>query len=194
MRKLIVLYGPSASGKTSVEKELLRLYEGRCQNLLSLTTRKPREGEINGKDYLFCKDREEFFSHDPFARIQIGDDKNWLYGVNENSIKSVDDIGIISIISADYVDAVLAGALRFVYFEDIHLYFFTASNEVRENRLLKRGEDLERIRMRFDFEDKTSPQDFEARYGWLPHKKNYDTSENSLTAEEIAKEIIEFVD
>ena len=61
MRKLIVLYGPSASGKTSAEKELLRLYEGRCQNLLSLTTRKPRKGEINGKDYLFCKDREEFF-------------------------------------------------------------------------------------------------------------------------------------
>lgn len=194
MKKLIVLYGPSASGKTSVEKELLRLYEGRCKNLLSLTTRKPREGEVNGKDYIFCKDREEFFNHNPFARIQIGNDKNWLYGVNEDSIKSVDDIGIISIISADYVDAVLAGALRFVYFEDIHLYFFTASNEVREKRLLQRGEDLERIRMRFDFEDKTSPRDFEARYGWLLNKKVYDTSKNSLTVEEIAKEIIEFVD
>ena len=141
-----------------------------------------------------AKIEKSFFSHDPFARIQIGNDKNWLYGVNEDSIKSVDDIGIISIISADYVDAVLAGALRFVYFEDIHLYFFTASNEVREGRLLQRGEDLERIRMRFDFEDKTSPRDFEARYGWLPNKKVYDTSKNSLTAEEIAKEIIEFVD
>ena len=194
MKKLIVLYGPSASGKTSVEKELLRLYEGRCKNLLSLTTRKPREGEVNGKDYIFCKDREEFFNYDPFARIQIAGDKNWLYGVNEDGIKSVDDIGIISIISADYVDAVLAGALRFVYFEDIHLYFFTASNEVREERLLERGENLDNIRIRFDFEDKMTPQNFEARYGWLPNKKVYDTSLKSLTAEEIAKEIIGFVD
>ena len=189
MKKLIILYGPSASGKTSVEKELLRLGEGRIKNLLSLTTRKPREGEIDGKDYLFCKDRDEFLSYEPFARIQIGNDENWLYGVNEASIKSVEDIGIMSIISADYVSAVLVGALRFVYFEDIFLFFFTADDEVRKARLLNRGESLDNIQARFAFEDKMSKEEFERRYYWLDNKQVYDTSLGDLSATEIAQEI-----
>ena len=193
MKKLIILYGPSASGKTSVEKELLRLGEGRIKNLLSLTTRKPREGEINWKDYQFCKDREEFLSYKPFARIQIGNDENWLYGVNEASIKSVEDIGIMSIISADYVSAFLAGALRFVYFEDIFLFFFTADDEVRKNRLLDRGESLDNIQARFAFEDKMSEEEFEKRYYWLDNKQVYDTSLGDLSATEIAQEIKKLV-
>ena len=45
MKKLIVFYGPSASGKTSVEKELLRLAKNKIKPLISLTTRQPREDE-----------------------------------------------------------------------------------------------------------------------------------------------------
>ena len=55
---LVVLSGPSGSGKGTVLKELL----ARNDNLflsVSATTRSPREGEVNGKHYYFLS-KDEF--------------------------------------------------------------------------------------------------------------------------------------
>jgi guanylate kinase len=49
---LFVISGPSGVGKSTVRKEVMK----RCSGLrysISCTTRPPREGEINGVDYLF---------------------------------------------------------------------------------------------------------------------------------------------
>lgn len=54
---LIVISGPSGVGKGSILKKVM----GRRKNLklsVSYTTRKPREGEINGKDYCFLNEDE----------------------------------------------------------------------------------------------------------------------------------------
>lgn len=48
---IIVLVGDSGSGKSTIENELATHY-GYKKNI-SYTTRKPREGEQNGKDYWF---------------------------------------------------------------------------------------------------------------------------------------------
>lgn len=55
--KLIVLSGPSASGKTTLVKSLKEKYP--IIELVSHTTRKPRDGERNGVAYYFV-DTEEF--------------------------------------------------------------------------------------------------------------------------------------
>ena len=55
---LVVVSGFSGSGKGTIMKELLRRYDNYALSI-SATTRSPREGEENGREYFF-KTREEF--------------------------------------------------------------------------------------------------------------------------------------
>lgn len=56
---LIVISGPSGVGKGTVRKALFERDDHNLVYSISMTTRKPRVGEINGKDYFFVS-REEF--------------------------------------------------------------------------------------------------------------------------------------
>lgn len=56
---LIVLSGPSGVGKGTVRKELFSKAGTNYEYSISMTTRAPREGEVDGVDYFF-KTREEF--------------------------------------------------------------------------------------------------------------------------------------
>ncbi|WP_456275549.1 guanylate kinase [Bacillus sp. AK128] len=56
---LIVLSGPSGVGKGTVRKAIFNQEDTRLQYSISMTTRSPREGEVDGVDYFF-KSREEF--------------------------------------------------------------------------------------------------------------------------------------
>jgi guanylate kinase len=50
MRKLILLVGPTCTGKSTVEKE----FNARgIASVVSYTTRRPRTGEVHGRDYYF---------------------------------------------------------------------------------------------------------------------------------------------
>ena len=55
---LVVVSGFSGSGKGTVMKELLRRYDNYALSV-SATTRKPREDEVDGREYFF-KTKEEF--------------------------------------------------------------------------------------------------------------------------------------
>jgi guanylate kinase len=56
---LIVLSGPSGVGKGTVRKAIFSQPDTEFEYSISMTTRSPREGEVNGVDYFF-KSREEF--------------------------------------------------------------------------------------------------------------------------------------
>jgi len=56
---LIVLSGPSGVGKGTVRKELFSQPNTNYEYSISMTTRNPSEGEIDGVDYFFKK-REDF--------------------------------------------------------------------------------------------------------------------------------------
>lgn len=55
---LVILSGFSGAGKGTLMKELLKSY-GNYALSVSATTRKPREGEVDGREYFFL-DRERF--------------------------------------------------------------------------------------------------------------------------------------
>lgn len=62
MRKnLVVISGPSGVGKTTVVKEVLKQHP-ELNKTVSVTTRRPRKNEVNGKDYYFVS-TEEFYEH-----------------------------------------------------------------------------------------------------------------------------------
>ncbi|WP_282061098.1 guanylate kinase [Bacillus pumilus] len=56
---LIVLSGPSGVGKGTVRQAIFSQGDTKFEYSISVTTRKPREGERNGVDYFF-ESREEF--------------------------------------------------------------------------------------------------------------------------------------
>ncbi|ANB46012.1 MULTISPECIES: guanylate kinase [Bacillus] len=56
---LIVLSGPSGVGKGTVRQAIFSQQDTKFEYSISVTTRNPREGEVDGVDYFF-KSREEF--------------------------------------------------------------------------------------------------------------------------------------
>ena len=63
MRKgvLIVISGFSGAGKGTITKKLLENYDNYALSI-SMTTRQPRPGEVDGREYFFV-DRERFEQH-----------------------------------------------------------------------------------------------------------------------------------
>ena len=75
---MVILVGESASGKSTIEKALVKNHG--FQKVISYTTRPPRQGEIDGIDYHFITgeqfkklEAENFFA-------EIGKYRDWYYG------------------------------------------------------------------------------------------------------------------
>ncbi len=58
MEKLLIFSAPSGSGKTTVVKHLMSTLSNRLGFSVSATTRKPRPGEENGREYHFLSEAE----------------------------------------------------------------------------------------------------------------------------------------
>lgn len=57
--KLIIFSAPSGAGKTTIVRHLLSRHPDKISFSISASTRAPREGEVDGKDYYFIS-KEEF--------------------------------------------------------------------------------------------------------------------------------------
>lgn len=77
--KLIVISGPSGSGKSTVVNRAIQGREDMCFST-SVTTRSPRPGEVDGKDYFFINpqrfqemvERDELLEHAQYVAHSYG--------------------------------------------------------------------------------------------------------------------------
>ncbi|MEE6467479.1 hypothetical protein FKM82_007265 [Ascaphus truei] len=97
----VVLSGPSGAGKSTLLKRLLKEFEGVFGFSVSHTTRQPRPGESNGKDYHFVT-REamqkgiqdgEFIEHAVFSGN--------MYGTSKAAVQAVQAMNQICILDID---------------------------------------------------------------------------------------------
>lgn len=58
MFPLIIISAPSGTGKTTVVNKLLQMQSLPVERVITCTTRKPRKGEVHGKDYYFLSNEE----------------------------------------------------------------------------------------------------------------------------------------
>lgn len=67
--RIIIFSAPSGAGKTSIVRRLIQLMPDRLGFSVSCTTRNPRKGEIDGKDYYFLSSKmfKEKISQNDFA-------------------------------------------------------------------------------------------------------------------------------
>lgn len=83
---LLVVSGPSGSGKTTLCRRLAD--EGEASYSVSCTTRSPRPGEVNGRDYHFLS-REEFLAkRDSGEFLESAEVHGNLYGTLKSEVIS----------------------------------------------------------------------------------------------------------
>jgi len=87
---LIVISSPSGAGKTSICKKLLEL-DSKIKPSISITTRKPRNNETNGVDYIFTssEDFEKKITEGKF--LEYANVFNNKYGTLASSTKEILD-------------------------------------------------------------------------------------------------------
>ena len=86
-RSLIILAAPSGTGKSTICKQILQLRED-VEFSISYTTRAPRPGEENGKDYFFISQKEfakKIKSNDFLEYAKVHTD---FYGTDKNYVLS----------------------------------------------------------------------------------------------------------
>ncbi len=137
---LIVVSGPSGSGKGTVNKRLLAM-DDFCFSV-SATTRAPREGEIDGINYFFIT-REEFEK-----RIKDGDMLEYnvysgnYYGTPREMVESVLAEGKNIILEIDVNGAM---QVRKKYPDAVLIMLLPPSFAVQEQRLRDRGTESEDV-------------------------------------------------
>lgn len=93
--KIIALIGESGSGKDTLMREVLKKCPG-LHEIVSCTTREPREGEVNGKNYFFLTE-EEFAAKVLNLEMLEATHKKWFYGTSVDSLdESVINIGVFN--------------------------------------------------------------------------------------------------
>lgn len=154
--KLFIISGSSGVGKGTVIKELLKKTENLSLSVSS-TTRKPREGEIHGKNYYFLS-KEEFdtsVQNDEFLEwAEFGTNR---YGTSKKAVEELLDKGVNVLLEIE-----VQGALQVKKKipEAVLIFILPPSREELEKRLRGRGtESEEAILKRLDaieFEAKES--------------------------------------
>jgi guanylate kinase len=128
---MIVIVGESASGKSTIVKELNKLG---YNNIVTYTTRPPRNNEVNGIDYYFVTDFEYFNLKDSNFFAETGDYRGWHYGT---PVKDCTD---------DKVNVVTPSGLRqlkkYSYLNIISFYIKVPRRD-RLIKLLQRDSDIE---------------------------------------------------
>lgn len=130
-----VLSGPSGSGKGTVLKEVLQNDKSLVYSV-SATSRKPRNGEVDGKNYFFMS-REKFEDNiKDNAFLEYTETYGNYYGTLKSQVENAIDDGKNIILE---IDSVGARNIRFSYPDAVLIFLVAPSLDILENRLTNRG-------------------------------------------------------
>ena len=141
MANLFIIAAPSGCGKTSLVKALLE----KVNNLTvstSHTTRDPRPGEINGKNYFFISKSEfnEINAKNGFLEsAQVFDN---FYGTAKQTVVNLLDKDIDVILEIDWQGA---RQIKKIFTDSIGIFILPPSEGELRNRLNNRGQDSDEI-------------------------------------------------
>jgi guanylate kinase len=136
---LFVVSAPSGAGKTSLCRAITNSLE-QLTHSISYATRKPRPGEIDGRDYYFVS--QERFQD----MVKAGDFAEWaevhsnLYGTSRRVLDEMIAKGIDVILD---IDTQGAKQIKSKYDTAVFIFIMTPSLEILEERLRNRRSDDE---------------------------------------------------
>ena len=136
---LFVVSSPSGGGKGTIIRHVLQVVA--VENLsysVSYTTRAPRQGEVDGREYFFVN-RETFEE-----MVAAGEFLEWacvhgnLYGTAKNQVIEETNAGSDIILE---VDVQGAASVRQLLMDSVSIFILPPSYEVLKQRLIARGTD-----------------------------------------------------
>jgi len=147
MGKLFIISAPSGAGKTSLVKATLENIGEQCSLALVITytTKKPRDGDINGKDYHFLtvEQFEQKIQEDFFLEWSLA--YGHYYGSPKNIVSSLEQ-GCSSIMILDRSGAQTISNL---ISESILIWISVSEIDIlRQRLLLRKSENFEQIHTR----------------------------------------------
>jgi guanylate kinase len=136
---MLMIVAPSGAGKSSLVNALLES-DHRLQLSLSCTTRAPRAGELDGRDYSFIT-KEDFLAKQAAGDfLESAQVHGNLYGTSRSWIEGQMQQGHDVILEIDWQGA---QQIRKLIPQAIWVFIFPPSIEALEERLHKRGQDDE---------------------------------------------------
>jgi guanylate kinase len=138
--RLVVMSGPSGSGKTTIKERLRRHPD--VEVAITVTTRPPRAGEVDGRDYHFVS-RERFLELKAAGRFAETNDvfgTGHLYGSLRDELERALAHERTYLIE---VDVTGARNLRRAGYDGTYVFIAPPGMEVLERRLRARGTDDE---------------------------------------------------
>ncbi|MEJ2025052.1 MAG: guanylate kinase [Deltaproteobacteria bacterium] len=139
--QLFVISAPSGTGKSTILEELQREMPSLGYSV-SHTTRKPREGEQEGRDYYFVS-RERFKElADQGAFVEWAAVYGDFYGTSFASFQEKLDCGMDVLLDLDIQGA---GAIKQHFPASVLIFIVPPSLEVLESRLRNRGTDGQEV-------------------------------------------------
>ncbi|MFN5423117.1 MAG: guanylate kinase [bacterium] len=149
-KKIIILTAPSGAGKTTIKTRLLHQMADRLSFSVSVTTRKKRDGEVDGVDYFFVDEASFKNNIDQHQFIE------WemvypgmYYGTSVEEIDRIWSEGKTPVLDIDVKGAM--NVKRMYGDKVLSIFIEPPSIEVLEQRLQRRGTDTaENITMRIN--------------------------------------------
>lgn len=139
---LIVISGPSGVGKGTVRSALFEMEGHDFVYSISMTTRKPRQGEENGREYYFVS-REEFQkSIDEGKMLEYAEFVNNFYGTPLDKVQEQLELGKEVVLE---IDVQGAAQVREKMKDAVFIFIAPPSFDALHNRLLSRGTEAPEI-------------------------------------------------
>jgi guanylate kinase len=133
---IIVIEGPSGVGKDTIMREMIRRRPDRYKKIVSYSTRTPRDGEINGVEYIFV-DKETFLKKVKTGEIFEHTMRHGTYrGIGKDAVNDIIDKGYIALKDTDMLGV---RALQRAYPGKVLTVFITARKDLVEKRMRERG-------------------------------------------------------
>jgi guanylate kinase len=139
--RLFVITAPSGAGKTSLVKALLQ-EEADLKLSTSYTTRAPRPGEQNGREYHFVDEPTFLAMRDRGEFLESAEVHGNHYGTSRKVITETLDRGQDLVLEIDWQGA---RQVRRLYPDCVGIFILPPSMEELERRLRERGQDAEAV-------------------------------------------------
>lgn len=143
MGKLVIFSAPSGSGKTTIVRELLKLFP-QFEFSISATSRQPRGEEQHGVDYYFLTNEEfkERVARDEFVEWEEVY-QGTCYGTLKSEMERIWSKGNVIVFDVDVMGGI---NLKRLFGEDAcSIFIMPPSIEELERRLRGRGTDSEEV-------------------------------------------------
>lgn len=148
---MVTIIGKTCSGKNRIVNDLINNYG--FNQIVTYTTRSPRNGEVNGETYHFVniddfmqKMKSGFFAE---WKAYTTTEGVWYYGTAVEDLENADDKSVIILTPQGYRDV-----KDKLPEKDITCIYLYANNTTLKKRLTKRGDDKNEAQRRLEHDNK----------------------------------------